>query len=107
MNATFTLRTRAERDVEERIEYLLDRNVSAAIRLREALRAAFRKIAASPYMGSAYESAAVAEHGIRYWVVPRFKNYVIYYRPTDEGVEIVRVLYGAQDAPALLAEEMP
>jgi toxin ParE1/3/4 len=29
------------------------------------------------------------------------KNYVIFYRPLEDGIEIVRVLHGAQDLPPL------
>jgi toxin ParE1/3/4 len=28
-------------------------------------------------------------------------NYVIFYRPIDDGIEVVRVLHGARDIPAL------
>jgi toxin ParE1/3/4 len=30
-----------------------------------------------------------------------FGNYVIFYRPMENGVEIVRVLHGARDLPPL------
>jgi toxin ParE1/3/4 len=29
------------------------------------------------------------------------KNYLIFYRPIDEGIEIVRILHGSQDIETL------
>jgi toxin ParE1/3/4 len=37
--------------------------------------------------------------GLRAWPVA---SYVIYYRPTDEGIEVYRVLHGARKAEELL-----
>jgi plasmid stabilization system protein ParE len=40
---------------------------------------------------------------VRFWPVPRFRQYIIFYRPIAKGgVEIVRILNGARDIAALL-----
>jgi len=35
--------------------------------------------------------------GVRSWVVPGFENYVIFYLPTQDEVQILAVLHGARD----------
>jgi len=39
--------------------------------------------------------------GLRAWPIDGFRNHLVFYRPTDEGVDIVRVLHGARDIEAL------
>ena len=41
--------------------------------------------------------------GLRSWQVPGFERFLIFYRVTDDRVEIVRVLYGMRDLPRHLA----
>jgi hypothetical protein len=42
--------------------------------------------------------------GIRVWPANGFRNPLIFYRPMNEGVEIVRVLHGARDIESLFHE---
>ena len=42
--------------------------------------------------------------GLRMLPVPKFKNYLLFYRPTTERLEIVRVLHGARDVSSLFGE---
>ena len=34
-----------------------------------------------------------------------FENYLIFYRPDQEGIEVVRFVHGARDIPSLLEHE--
>lgn len=38
------------------------------------------------------------------WPVPRFENWLIFYRIDDETLTVVRVLHGARELPAALDE---
>ena len=42
---------------------------------------------------------------IRQYSIKGFGRYLIFYRATDSGVEILRVLHGARDLSAILDEE--
>ena len=42
---------------------------------------------------------------LRAWQVRGFENYVIFYRPIEHGVEIVRVLHAARDIAAIFEDE--
>ena len=33
---------------------------------------------------------------------PDFEKFLIFYRPRPDGIEVVRVLYGMRDIPALM-----
>jgi len=39
------------------------------------------------------------------WPIKGFKNYLIFYRPIEQGVEIVRVLHGARDMPSVFKDD--
>ena len=43
--------------------------------------------------------------GLRRIRVPGFANYLIFYRPTAEGIEVFRVVHGARDLRSLLRED--
>ncbi len=48
-------------------------------------------------------SFAVSE-GIRRWRVNDFENFLIFYRPIDDGIEVIRVLHGARDIESLFSQ---
>src|SRR5713226_8246174 len=56
-------------------------------------------------MGSLYESDEPELAGVRFFPVTRFRNYLVFYRPTTTGIEVLRVLHGARDIESLLSGE--
>lgn len=52
------------------------------------------------------EFASSHLQGIRRWKVKGFPNFLIFYRSTDEGVEIIRILHGARDLDAIFQEPL-
>ena len=69
-------------------------NVEAADRLVDSVLAAYRRFTRHPYLGRV---RLELRRDLRSWAVG---NYVIFYTATDEWVEIIRVLHGAQDLPS-------
>lgn len=47
-----------------------------------------------------FQSAALKR--VRRWPVKGFDNWLIFYRPKRDGVEILRVIHGARDIENLL-----
>jgi hypothetical protein len=41
------------------------------------------------------------------WPIPKFENWLIFYRPIENGIEIIRLLPGARDIQSLFTEEAP
>ncbi len=67
--------------------------------------ATFKRLAAMPGMGTHYSHDHPALAGVRFFPISRFTRYIVFYRPTEDGIEIVRVLHGARDIAGILAEE--
>jgi toxin ParE1/3/4 len=98
---------RARQDLIDLATYLyaVDPTSDASERLLTASENAFTRLAEMPYLGIIYPSDFGRQANIRRWPVPGFRSYLIFYRPIETGVEIIRVLHGARDISAALLEE--
>lgn len=92
----FTRTVRAEEDLVEIWLYVAQDNPMAADRLLDAIAGACRRLAENLQLGPARPDLAAE---LRYLPVGR---YLILYRETAAGIEIVRVLHGARHLPGLL-----
>ncbi|MFQ6029313.1 MAG: type II toxin-antitoxin system RelE/ParE family toxin [Dehalococcoidia bacterium] len=92
---TYYLRPQAAADLEEIRLYISGDNLEAAARLLEQFRDTFRRLAEFPGLGRARP-----ELGSELRSFP-LGNYLIFYRPIDNGVDIGRVLHGSRDFEAL------
>jgi toxin ParE1/3/4 len=54
-----------------------------------------------PRIGRLREFRKPAAAGIRSWSISGFTNHLIFFRPVEDGVEILRVIHGAQDIDAI------
>jgi plasmid stabilization system protein ParE len=55
-----------------------------------------------PEIGSPWIEESLRFRGLRYFPIPRYPNYVIFYRPLADGVEILHILHGARNIQAIL-----
>lgn len=92
----------ADRDLDEKAEYIARNRPVTARRFYDAADRAFERLANTPGLGGPWESTNPNLAGLRVWPIPRFKNYLIFYRPIPDGIEVVRVLHGAQDIESIL-----
>ena len=70
--------------------YIADDNLTAADVLITKIDKRLQSLATMPTQG---ESVAFIRPGVRRVTVG---NYVIYYHPIDDGIEVLRVLHGAR-----------
>jgi toxin ParE1/3/4 len=77
----------------------------ASNRFLDSAEAAFEALLRMPAMGVAVSTPVPSLAGLRRWSVPGFENFLIFYRPIEDGIEVVRVLHGARDVMDALAEE--
>ena len=84
----------AEADAVEIWAYIAQDNPDAADRLLDRFDALFRAPVSQPFLGKSVEELAP---NLRF--VP-IGSYLIFYRPTKDGIEIVRILHGARDITA-------
>ena len=95
MNLSLFITPKARRDVKSIAQYLEERNVTAARRFTQAVGKTADMLRHDPELGERLRSDPTGL--IRYRTVLEFRNYLIFFRPTDSALEILRVLHGATD----------
>jgi toxin ParE1/3/4 len=91
-------RPRAKADLAEHYSFIARDKVAPAERFLREAETAFELLARMPTVGTAWESADPRLAGVRVYPLPRgFRNYLVFYRPLADGVEILTVLHGARD----------
>lgn len=91
--------TPAARDDLADIEFYIRERGSphAAKRVGLELRQAMRRLADMPGMG--HLRGVVADESLRFWSV---YSYLIVYRPETKPLQVLRIVHGARDIPAVL-----
>lgn len=85
----------AQADLEEILDYLDSQSTQAADRFATKFEQSCELHAKHPQIGaSSYEYAPNLRH-FTVW------NYAVFYRPIDDGIEVIRVIHGARDIPKL------
>ena len=97
------LRTRrAQEDVVEVATHIGLDNMDAARRFVRAVGEDCNKLAEYPGMGALRGYRRRGLRQVRSWPVSGFRNYLIFYRPTSDGIEVLRVLHGARGVDGLV-----
>ena len=78
-------------------------NPEAALRFLDAAEATFKQLAAMPGMGRFRQFKDSRLQNLRSWRIEGFENYLVFYIPTPLGIQILRVLHGAQDLEKLFS----
>jgi toxin ParE1/3/4 len=94
----------AQRDLEGHVDYFDERSREVAQRYLHAVSKTFDFLAANREAGQLCHFNNAATEGLRVWPVESFRNYLVFFRPTDDGVVIERVLHGARDIDALFGD---
>jgi plasmid stabilization system protein ParE len=92
MNAPFQLTPQAIEDLDAIWWFIAERNRDAANRVELEIVADCRRLAKHPRMGTKRQD--ITPLALRFWIVTRFPNYVIVYRPDTVPLEIVAVVHG-------------
>jgi toxin ParE1/3/4 len=105
VNLRFTLLPRALADLREQRDYIAQDSVTAAERFLSAAEEAFERLAEMPGTGVVRAVRNPRLGRIRQWPISGFERYLIFYRETAAGIEVVRVLHGARDIRRILEGE--
>jgi toxin ParE1/3/4 len=100
-------RPEARRELEDIAVHIGTHRPSAARRFLATAQKLYATLAAMPALGSLWEPENPRFAGVRYFPIPRYPNYVIFYRPLSDGVEILHILHGARDLGPLLEADEP
>jgi toxin ParE1/3/4 len=95
----------AEADLLDHFTFIGADRPAAAFRFIEAANKAFQSLARMPGMGGKWQGGRRQTRGLRVWPIPRFRKYLIFYRELENGIEVVRVLYGSRNLDRLLIWE--
>ncbi len=98
------LRPAARRDLLEHYLFIGRDSPDAAERFIAAADRTFELLAGMPEMGTRWVTENVALHGVRRHPITGFPNHLVFYRPTEDGVDILHIFHGARDIPTLLDE---
>ena len=102
MRTTYRLTQKALNDLDEIWDYIAGNSVDSAIRVESKIFEACEGIARYPMLGS--KRSEITSLPVRFWVVSRFPNYIIAYRPETQPLEIVAVLHAKRDIKRVLVE---
>ena len=91
------------RDVENIAGYYVDQKTPAtALKFARAVTRTLDLLAAFPEIGTPWESKAARLQGMRFQNVHSFRNYLIFYRMTDPGLYVERIVDGRRDVEQIL-----
>ena len=88
----------ARQDLENIIIYVAEYNLASAQKLVKELHQKFGLLAENPKLGVSRENYIIGMRSFPY------KNYLIFYFPLDNGIEIYRVIHGARDINEMFDE---
>lgn len=99
------LRPRADLDIDDQFEYLaVEGGLATAERFLNALRATLAALQENPKLGSSRNLPDERLAGLRIWPIQGFRRQLVFYIPTSDAIEVVRILHGARDVESVLAE---
>jgi len=97
-----TIRPRAWREINEQLEYLEEQGRTGPALCECWAQDTFESLAAMPKAGVRCDFTTSALRRVRRWPVKGFENWLIFYLPKIDGVEILHVIHGARDINNLL-----
>jgi toxin ParE1/3/4 len=106
MTGTVYHRRQARQDlVDNARRYAREAGPGLARRFLDQARDTFGRLAEFPRMGRRYEAESAVLPGLRFFPISGFDAYLVFYRESTTGIEVVRVLHSARDIPSILAAE--
>ncbi len=97
-------REQAKRDIEECFVFIAEDELDIAINFLVRAEETFDLLAEMPFLGSLKEFRSQKLRNLRTWHVKGFDDYLIFYRPTENGVEVFRVLHAKRDIASIFDE---
>lgn len=97
------VRPAAEADADLAADYYArEANIDLALRFLAAVDQAYERLREHPCLGTEVKFFRARLLGLRFWPVPGFERYLVFYLPESDLVDIVRVLHGAREVRELL-----
>jgi len=91
---------RADRDIDESLASLEPQRIEDAMRLLDAIERDAVHLAAMHGTGRKLETKNAMFQDVRSWHVIGFEDWLMFYRPTDRGIQLLRLLPRQRDPSA-------
>jgi plasmid stabilization system protein ParE len=88
---------RAHRDLQGIQQHIARNNPQAANRVWQTFLDTADLLASNITAWQAVVNASPRHQDVRSFLIPRFQNYLIFYRPYEDTIMVLRVLCAAQD----------
>ena len=95
--AKFVLSEDVEPELSAIWEYIAFDNLDAADRFLEAAYSTFQELARIPGMGRVRRFSSLRLRDLRSFRIKDFDNYLVFYIPIVDGIEVFHVWHGARD----------
>ncbi|HZL34988.1 MAG TPA: type II toxin-antitoxin system RelE/ParE family toxin [Tepidisphaeraceae bacterium] len=93
-------------DVDEAAHFIARDNVDAALRFYDSIDLTFRQIREHPQRSPLYALDEIRLASLRRWPVVRFRKHLIFYLIDGDDIQVIRILHGARNIPAILLDEL-
>lgn len=87
----------AEREIDQIARFIARDSIDAALRFYDAVERAGALLLRMPRIGRRRIAVDPSLAELRSWPLHGFRNYIIFYRPVKNGVEILHLIHGARD----------
>jgi toxin ParE1/3/4 len=94
------LSQQADHDLDQALAPMEPHHIENAMRLLDAIERDTVHLAAMHGTGRRLETKNPAFGDVRSWHVIGFENWLMFYRPTDRGIQILRILQRTRDPSA-------
>ena len=96
----------ARKDIRDVAAYLLvEASEAVAVRFEKAVQNATHTLAGMPGIGVPCSFRNPELHDMRRLTVKGFENWLLFYRDTEDRIDVIRVLHGARDIAAVFEED--
>jgi len=85
-------------------EYIYERNPEAAERVLDAIEKSIRSLIDTPGIGHYWNSTDPRLQGIKVTSVRPFRQYLIFFRESENAIEVFRVVHGARELSRMVDE---
>jgi len=99
------VRAQARLDLIDLADFIAQDNPEAAERFIDVAEDTFRFLSDTPGAGCIHQFFIEELRGVRMWPIRGFEKHLVFYREISNGVEIIRVIHGARDIPAIFEED--
>ena len=102
--SAYLLTPLAKADIFYIWSYIAEDNEEAADRVERSIYDACAFVAESPSRG--HSRLDLISRPLRFWIITRYPNYAIVYRPDKTPVEIIAVIHGRRNIRSVLKKRL-